>query len=208
MKTQTTVRCRCGNKILAEANGSESFPDIVCPACNMLIRITAPLYFSEVGVRVKLRSKAELESGDFTLSIILSAMAVECELAFLFFWWKRMDRYRSDPTSGISATQAENDLWENEYRSNYIGIVKKLNGISKLLTGSDLDSFTGNGMTKHFEECLFWKRNQIVHFGKMDFGKEDAEKCYSIASTLFNIMYKMQKKCDSGQVSYRKNREG
>ena len=168
-----------------------------CPYCHAVGQITTTIHFSPVGMRVLSRSKAELEQKDFTLSIILSAMAVECGLASLFFWWKRMDRYISESAKGLCVTPQEETSWEERFRKDYGSIAKKLDGISQLLTNSDFNAFIGESKKTYFEERLFWRRNQIIHFGKLDFGKCDAEECYSLASTLFEIMRKMQEECNN-----------
>ena len=71
---------------------------------------------STVGVRVWYRAQAELVEQDFTLCIILSAMAVECELAHVFFKWKKIDQQMSNLKVDLTPTQAQLDAWEDQYR--------------------------------------------------------------------------------------------
>jgi hypothetical protein len=157
-----------------------------------------------VSARIFNKSRAELSSGDFTLSIIFSAMAVECELARVFVKWKGIDL--GVPTD---ATQADRDSWDKQLRK-WNNIVLRLDGVCTFLTDHDFNAFvpTQNGLNnsvhkrhpdavyfqslkKYFEEHLFWKRNLIVHHGKIDFTQSDAEACLHAAETLFQIISEM-----------------
>jgi len=159
---------------------------------------------STVGRRVLYRSQAELQNSDFTLSIILSAMAVECELAFMFFKWKKIDWKMGRLGHEVGITTADSDRWEKEYREAGT-ITRKLDRVCLDLTLADFDTFVGQtnltqvlqrehpesagrSAKSFFAENLFWTRNEIVHAGKVDFTNSDAEKCLKLASSLFIIM--------------------
>jgi uncharacterized short protein YbdD (DUF466 family) len=152
-----------------------------------------------------------MKDDDFTLAIMLGAMAVECELAFMFFKWTRIDMKMKMSNLGadIKITQGHEDAWEKQYR-NWFRITEKLDNVSQHLTGLDFDIYTGRtplaelmrsnhpesigkSAKKFFEEHLFWKRNQIVHSGKVDFAKDEAEQCLALASTIFSIMKAMDR---------------
>lgn len=85
-----------------------------------------------------------------------------------------------------------------------------LDKVSVLLTGISFDSFlVQNGhlltplQTKYqhwkstasfkdlFVKELFHKRNRIVHFGKIDFSQPEAQMCFNLASTLWQILVAM-----------------
>jgi hypothetical protein len=40
---------------------------------------------------------------------------------------------------------------------------------------------------------LFHKRNRIVHSGEIDYQQDEAEKCITLAATLFEVMGAMDK---------------
>ncbi len=160
---------------------------------------------STVGVRVWYRAQAELQGQDFTLCIILSAMAVECELAHVFFKWKKIDQQMSNLNADMRPTQAELEAWEDQYRK-WSRITQKLDQVCQLLTGSDFDSFVaarpalsqllvtrhpesaGISPKKFFEENLFWRRNGIIHFGRVDLGELEAASCLQLALSLYNVL--------------------
>jgi hypothetical protein len=131
-------------------------------------------------------------------------MAIECELARLFMKWKEVDLMIARPV-----VQSDRDSWEEEFRS-WMAIRSRLDKICEFLTSQDFDSFilqdsklallvkqrhpesvSFSSFKQYFQERLFWKRNQIVHFGKIDFGVPEAEQCVHIAATLFKIMKDM-----------------
>ena len=170
---------------------------------------------STVSVRVWYRAQAELRQQDFTLCIILSAMAVECELAHVFFKWKKIDQQMSNLKMDMTPTQAQLDAWEDQYRK-WARITQKLDEVFQLLTGIDFDSFIGTRPTlsqqlltshpeledispkKFFEERLFWKRNAIIHFGRVDCGEPEAASCLKLALSLYTVLM------DADQYKYRK----
>lgn len=201
MKSSFPIRCQCGHEMVLETVGTDSFKDTSCPRCHMAIWIVDNGF---VSTRILNRSLKELNSGDFTLSIILSAMAVECELARLFVKWKEIDL-------GLPSevTQDDRASWDAQLR-RWTKITLRLDKVSEFLTSHDFDGFVSNhinllksvqqrhpesancaSLKKFFEECLFWKRNAIVHLGKIDSAQPDAEICRRVAETLFHIMSEM-----------------
>jgi hypothetical protein len=203
MRFTAKVPCqRCGTTITVETTGTDRFPDAKCTACKATIYLSDN---STPGLRMLFRSDAESQGGDFTLSVMLTAMAVEAELSFLFFKWKRIDLNMAHVNTGIQVTQAHEDAWEDEYRRQY-RIVSKFDAVFQMLTGSAFDAFVasdaqcsqlmskrhsaaaGVSPAKVVEENLFWVRNKIMHSGAVDTTKDVAEGCYAMASTLFSIL--------------------
>jgi hypothetical protein len=159
-------------------------------------------------MRVLHRAQQEIESGDFTLSIVLSAMAIECEIARLFFKWRRVDFHMADTSRDVRVTEEQEQEWENEFRRWY-AVTQKLDNFSKLMTGIDFDAFvsgdatltkrfadiqTGSNSTspkKVLAEQLFGRRNRILHSGKVDFSRQDAAACFAHARNLLTIIAAM-----------------
>ena len=131
-------------------------------------------------------------------------MAVECELARVFVKWKGIDL-------GVpgNATQGDKDSWDGELRQ-WVKIGVRLDRVCEFLTDHDFDAFVANqsklaksvderhpdsagcsSLKEYFEKGLFWKRNVIVHLGKIDFRQSDAEVCRRAAETLFQIIGEM-----------------
>lgn len=201
MKSLFPIRCKCGQEMVLETAGTDSFKDTSCPHCHSAIWVVDNGF---VSTRVLNKSLIELHSGDFTLSIIFCAMAVECELARVFVKWKEIDL--GVPTD---VTQADRDSWEEQLRQ-WAKIVVRLDRVCEFLTGQIFNTFVTNrtklvksiqerhpestklaSLKKFFEEGLFWKRNAIVHLGKIDFELSEAEVCRRIAETLFQIISEM-----------------
>jgi hypothetical protein len=180
-----------------ETTGDERFPDVQCSACKTQIWVTDD---GLVSTRVFGRAEIELGREDWSLAIILSAMAVECELAYLYSKWKALDADLVPSEVKPSPTE----LWEEEFQK-LGGINGKLDAVSELLTGDDFDSFLANrpdvlstlrkmypqlagSARDYFRQELFWKRNRILHSGKVQFGKTEAEECVKIALTMIQII--------------------
>ena len=83
-----------------------------------------------VSSRVFCRAEVELGRDDWSLAIILSAMSVECELAYLYSKWRALDANLLP--SEVKPIQVE--LWEEEFRK-LSTISRRLDGVSDLLAG-------------------------------------------------------------------------
>jgi len=100
-------------------------------------------------------------------------------------------------------------LWEKELRRAN-KIVIKLDMVCRFLTGDDFDTFFSKtsdltkalrarhpesadnaSPKKFFEEKLFHKRNRIVHLGKIDYNRAEAEACHRCAATLLQALGEM-----------------
>jgi hypothetical protein len=201
MKHSFPVRCECGEELTLCTSGNNPFPYTTCPKCHSGICIVDD---GLVSAKIFNKACAELHFGDFTLSIILSAMAVESELARVFVKWKEIDL--GLPTD---ATEAARESWDKQLRG-WGKIVCRLDRVCAFLTGSDFNVFVAaqdkltksvherhphtvgcRSLTKYFEKDLFWKRNLIMHLGKIDFGESDAKACRRAAETLFQVISEM-----------------
>jgi hypothetical protein len=202
MKSSFSIRCNCGKEMGFAAIGTQLFKGTDCPECHARIEI---IDNGIVSGRVFNRSWSELQSEDFTLAIILGAMAMECELARLYVKWKNIESVEP----GTFATKEQEDSWEKELR-RASKIVERLDLVSRFLTGDDFDIFFSNradlmkalharhpesvgkpSPKKFFEENLFHKRNRIVHLGKIDYTQGEAEACHRSAATLLQALGEM-----------------
>jgi hypothetical protein len=151
------------------------------------------------------RAKQEFANDDMTISMLLSAVAVETEMAHLFFKWRGID-------SGkvlANQTAADKAQWENDW-ANMRSIGKRLDELSRLLIGKPFDEFarsnkkllesalTGYKPAKsikgYLQEQFFDKRNDIAHYGKVDFQEADGEQSLSLATALLNLLHAMDAK--------------
>lgn len=157
--------------------------------------------------RALCRAEAELLGEDFSLAIILSAMAVECELAFLYSKWKMLDA----DLIPSEVTQSQRNAWEDEFRKLKGGVGGKLDGVTRLMTSETFNEFLNrrNGLKStlqavypnmgnrspsvFFVEELFRKRNKILHSGQVQFGQAEAEACVRMAMSLLQIIVEIDR---------------
>lgn len=193
----------CKTRLVVEAEGSKPYPNPRCECGATIYLLQSDMRVSR---RVFCRAEVELSDEDFSLAIILSAMAVECELAFLFSKWKQLES-RLLPNE---VTQAHTNLWEHEFRK-LKGVSGKLDAATLLMTGETFEAFLmrradlaswlkqnhpniGKGSASKFlVEELFRKRNKILHSGHTEFGKLEAEACVKMAATLLRMIAEIDK---------------
>lgn len=208
MKFFVPVRCSCGQEFLADGYAEERLPATVCPKCQSAGIPWERLSISIVADRLLYRSNAEIEGGDYTLSIICSAMAVECALTQVYLKWKEIENLR---ITEHLATGDEKAAWETEYRNETIRgkFTRPANFVSKFLVKKEFDDFVadytkqnGNAesthtdikpVTQHVQNELFRRRNQIMHWGRVDYDQADATRCLSAASGVIEHLKAMDK---------------
>jgi len=195
------IRCQCGKAIVLETTSITLFPDTHCPACNAAIWLDGD---GLVRTRMLNKGWTELKSGNFTLAIIFSAIAVECELGRVFTKWKNIDEMLVRPRPW----RGDQDSWARAIRSCVINL--KLDRVCRFLTGENFDSFVAHqsdlaqsvrdrhpgsiGCNSHkafFDQNVFWNADRIVNSGKADFGSSETEECFTSVLTLFYIISEM-----------------
>jgi hypothetical protein len=204
MKFSFPVTCACGETFLVHISGTQFPNSVQCPKCNTSIGLVEPLG-NIVGMAILGRAATELKSGDWTLTIVLAAMALECELVYLFMKWNRIDLMLIR-----NPTDEDDEGWERLWRDDVRTIAARFEKVSGLLTGQSFDSFLSQNSqllksvrTQYqtfkstlspkdfFVKELFYRRNRIVHFGNIDFQQADAEMCFTMASALWQILAAM-----------------
>jgi hypothetical protein len=162
-----------------------------------------PVGVSVIGDRLLKRSNTEFQDGDNSLSIILSAIAVETFLAQLFLKVNKMDA----KVYG-RATADQEQAWEEKY-SKFGGFPGKADGVSEATVGMTFDTFTtensiarkamesfpdaGSSTKRYFYDQLFKRRNRIVHWGNMNSCLEEAQQGLSVAIAIIQILKQMDK---------------
>lgn len=151
------------------------------------------------------RARQELLRGDITIATLLSAVAVEAEMAYLFFKWKAIDSQKVPP----NITPEDRNQWEDEW-ANMRSIGKRLDELSRLLTGKPFDEFARSNkkllesaltgynpavsIKDFLQDQVFDKRNYIAHYGKIDFQEADGKQSLSLATALLNLLHAMDAK--------------
>jgi hypothetical protein len=201
VKVPITVNCLCGNDFPVTVHAGKKFPAAVCPECGASMHIFEHLSISVVADLLLYRSKSEMEGADYTLSIICSAMAVECFLTRAFLKWKEIDSLKS---TGHLATEQEKSDLEKEYTKS-AGFLTPSDFASNSLVGMGFDEFVatnpnataimngfldavGQSPKKYFQQVLFNKRNRILHWGQVSYERVDAESCLKAAIAIGGIL--------------------
>jgi hypothetical protein len=207
MKFSFPVTCGCGETFSVNVTGTQFPTDARCPKCHSNIWLVEPLG-NVVGMAILGRAATELKNEDWTLAIVLGAMAVECDLVYLFMKWNRIDLM-----SVTTPTDADEEDWERQWRDEVRFVAARLDKVSGLLVGQPFDSFLSQNTgllqavqarypsskiatspKNFFIKELFHRRNRIVHFGKVDFQQSDGEMCLTLATTLSQILAAMDVK--------------
>lgn len=171
-----------------------------------------PLSVSVTAERLLYRSKAELENGDFSLSIVIAVMAIESFLTRLFLKLKGIDNYAATFNFATAKQEAE---WEEEYpRSG--GFSGPIGFVSKRVAGTTFEKFVaGNAVasaifaglpnssnaspTQYFQNELFKRHNRIAHWGYVNSNKAEAELCHATAVAVVSILREMDR-CKYGNL--------
>jgi hypothetical protein len=198
--------CDCGGRYVFSAYGDADFGAAICTDCGKSAHLMDPLSVSVTAERLLYLSKTELESGDYSLSIVIAVMAVESYLTRLFLKLKGMDSYAATFTLPSPTQEAE---WEKEYpRSG--GFSGPIGFVSQRLVGTTFDKFVeGNAVaskifsglpnnshassTRYVQDELFNRRNRIAHWGYVNSNKADAELCHAIAGAVVSILREMDR---------------
>lgn len=217
MKLCRPVKCRCGKEFSIPVGAGETLYNAVCPSCQMPGIMCEPLSVSVDGDRLMYRSKAELEAGDCTLSIVCAAIAVESFLTRAFLKWKGIENLGR---VGHLPTDAEEAEWEKEFpRSG--GFLRSADFVSRVLTGMDFDAFVTKNQAarkvmdaipaaplspkEFFQSTLFQRRNRIMHWGFLSYQRPDAESCFQAAVSVIRILNLMDRdRFEANELAWRK----
>lgn len=139
---------------------------------------------------------------DYSMTIVLAAMAFECEMSRLFKKWVRIGESKEGYFFDDKAVEV--------YLRRYSDIETKITEVSKLMfpTGmtefiksrSDLidilkgfPSLSIDKIHTDFKEKLFWPRNAILHNGKSNYDEDYASRCLNYAKLGLVLLDQMDK---------------
>jgi hypothetical protein len=205
MKVLLPITCRdCGEKFELDVLGSDLPEYTRCPKCGRQRPNLWPLG-NAVTILLMERAKQELAAGDVTITILLSSMAVEGEMAFLYFKWKGIDE--SKLPHAIS--EADRERWGEAWKG-FPSFTTQLDVVSKLLSHEAFDAFARQNKTwlfpkldgfdratsikQHFQNHFYRTRIQVVHYGEVDFKQPDGERCFSLAWLLLRLFHAMDRR--------------
>lgn len=182
---------KCGADVYFEVGLDDHTPSWKCSCGNEAV-LTFDLDFT-LGYKLLLRSHFEIfQRHDYPMSIVLSAMALDCELSRLFRKWTRL------PVQKTGQTPPDDEHIETLLRK-FQSVREKIQEVSRQLYPEGLDDFIRNEeelretiesrfpsihigtLADDIQKTVFWPRNRILHIGFTGYKYEDAARCYSIA---------------------------
>jgi hypothetical protein len=193
----------CGVAEPVDIRLSDSSPDWTCVKGHR----NTGLFALEFTIGYKILAKSQYEfwtRRDYSMAIVLAAMAFECEMSRLFIKWTAIDANLAD---AIVPTDEQIEATLRSYR----GIAQKLTATCERMTPLGIEAFalrdveirdaiqnrfpslTIGELPQGFEQTIFWPRNRILHFGFTDFLEADAAKTYSVASLGLDLLRRMDK---------------
>lgn len=157
------------------------------------------------GFKLLYRSRYELMGNhDFSLSIVFSATAVDCELSRLHFKWRSI--------GGLSEGRSPTDAELEEQLRSFRSIAVKMEQVCRLMhPGGVVDFVQSDHQLKETVECgfpslelsdlsksfqmrLFWPRNRVLHLADATFSLDDAKRCFNIATLGLRILEALDQK--------------
>jgi hypothetical protein len=209
MKIPIERPCECGGTYVFSAYGDDDFREATCSRCGSAASLIDPLSVSVTGERLLYRSKADLDAGDYSLSIVVGVMAVESFLTRLFLKLKGMESYAVTFKPSTPAQEAE---WEKEFPRGG-GFTSPAGFVSQRLVGTTFDEFVatnkrasaifsnlpdsaGSSPTQYFQDQLFKRRNRIAHWGYVNSSKSEAQLCHTVAVAAVSILREMDATTD------------
>lgn len=144
-----------------------------------------------VGYKGLYRSEYELNNtNDYSLSMVLSAMAFEWELTRLLKKWKSIEALESRDYKPWEDLEDEIRKHKNIYdKTKATGELLYPKGFENYVKQNvefrkTLDNFPSlklETLIKDIQINLFWPRNRIAHYGFDGYKRQDAIKSYNIA---------------------------
>lgn len=200
MQVSIPVKCgTCGTLGSQTVLVDQSSFDWTCGSCGQGHSIFFHLDMT-IGFLLKERSLQELKRGDYSLSITLAAVAFDAELSRLYAKWTQIadlgagrdfDRAKCDKElKKLKFIPKLNTVAMMLYPTGLEGFVHDLPELSSTIANSFPSLHVGS-LAQDFHRTVFKPRNEIMHQGVTTYGKEDAERCLSIASLGLDIYLKM-----------------
>lgn len=182
-----------------------------CPGCGASNALLSSVDWTK-GRLILERAAQYRQQADYASSIVFSAMALEAELARLYFKWRRQDAATEWIAHGgppIDPRPTEAEL-EREYR--YLGrtISKKIGRVGHLLDERGVDEFARHSdlaeriendvpglnigtLATDIQQAVFWPRNRVVHVGYTAYDETEARRAESIVSVTLDLLKQMDR---------------
>ena len=167
---------------------------------------------SPVGSLVLGRAVHEFNANsDFTLAVILAAMAFETELSRFHHKWRRLGAW--DQAHDITNEELDDLL------RKHVNIKGRIEHIADLLNTKGLEGFVQGekelrdiinqgypslhnvSLAEGFQRFLFWPRNRVLHLGQVIQKKQEAVRALNLARLGIYIFDRMDEAKRAAQVT-------
>jgi hypothetical protein len=203
MKFTFKQQCDCGGSYTFEAYGDAHHKPAICSGCGKSANLTDHLTVSRSADRLLYRSLYEMQDGDFSISILLSAIAVEHFLTGLYVKEKRMSHFKKH--SGFP-TQIEEENWAKDKPIKVGSFSDRCDSVCKIVVGKvftdclahqNKQSLFANSLglnaTDYIQQGLFDRRNRIAHRGYVNSDESEAKESHAIARNVISVLREIDK---------------
>jgi hypothetical protein len=203
LNTIDPVCAVCGTQLSISYKGTEPVPSAQCEECGTILHHIDGDF--PVVDRLLTRSRRELKAGDWTIPIILDAIACESLIASLNKKWTLI--HKGVPSE---ITQADEQAWDQDFRGIRT-VAERLNASSRLMVSSAFDEYIHRKRKANaafrsnfslyekvspitcFQERIFEPRNKIVHWGFINSTEKIASECHTHAQNLIRLLLIMDR---------------
>lgn len=193
MKIPFDLLCeKCGRNIRVSLDIATPNPDIVCPCGKTRFRclVGSTGRDSFPGLVLE-RAWHELKNGDYTMAILLSAIAVETVPSVFALQWTPPLVLPKDVTPRISK------ICRELYPMGVEHFVVREHRVSRWLIfdfRNDAFGLFGHprAIIRKIYEAIFEPRNAIVHEGKFNFSQGEATKAWNVAVFFYRMVRAME----------------
>jgi hypothetical protein len=193
MKIPFDLLCdKCGKNVHANLDIASPNPDIVCPCGKTKFRCLVGSTGSQSFPGLVLdRAWYELENGDYTMTILLSAIAVETVPSVYALWWNPPLDLPRDVVPRISK------ICRELYPGGIEDFIGREHRLSKWLVfdfREDALRLFGHprAIANKIYDTIFVPRNAIVHSAKFSFSQGEATKAWNVAVFFYRIVRAME----------------
>jgi hypothetical protein len=191
MKIPFDLCCdKCGRKLSVNLDIAKPNPDIVCPCgkrkFKCLVGSTGSASFPGL---VLDRALHELRIGDYTMTILLSAIGVETVPSVYALRWAPPLALPRDVIPRVSK------ICRELYPTGIENFIGREHRVSRLVFDFRDDALRLFGhpraITSKIYDAIFEPRNAIVHSGKFTFSQDEATKAWNVAVFFYRVVRAM-----------------
>lgn len=205
MQVPVRVTCpECGKTLLAEHDTINGYLRVKCADCK-IDETASYVQGFHIGHALLEYASNALDSKNTNFAILLSGMAIDCYLSHLYFKWRDIEELQKANTA-YDPIRVEETITEELL--NLRDFLDKAKAVAKILyppgvvefikSHHDLKSEISTGFPSininAFVRCVrdevMWKRNNIVHIGKLKYDQAQATKALNY-SQLFVKVFEM-----------------